>query len=549
MCQQTLQSGFLINSIGRRIFTLFLGIVSFVCLAESPPVTSNTPQTCERKTLAAAGCLACKIELGIELGADFSSIKKTGQALQFEKLSTRVLYIIQSMSDIARCPDRIWPDLRLTEEPYIVLDKSKDTATVVTHDSCGNPSYRSPSDSEVTRDYFESKNPFEFTSINDKRRVIIKWSENKEDFLFPITATEAFSLLVHEAFHACDQSHEHWKKDDLKIDRFSQKTEECTPRKYRAYIRYYLEKALKKNVNSRGYKKALRKAAWWNKKYKENFPEEVKAAEAADIIEGSAEFVTIRANALLQEGCQASEEELQKAYSKHYFNNRGKYPKILSTPDFEAYNIGSLASALLENSSSPQWQKKVTEGTSPVQLLLEEVSPRKTTRKVREIEDGCRVFESGKKHREFSVQNINNQLQSENYIALSITHTQETRKGGTFALRGSASSGLEGYEQAYLDASMKIDTGSSHITLKDVHLLSPEITLNECGIFQGVVLIPESAISEEEGNSAYTIDLSKKKDTISNMTGKKEKLQSSLKGKVTVTEKIEQKGADIWCAK
>ena len=528
------------NFICKKVFILFLNFIPFVCLAENQLTPS---QTCEQETIADF-CFACERKMRTNI----SALKEVKQALQVGKLSTKARYIIYSMSKISNCPDRIWPGLTLTKKPYIVLDKSSGTSVVVTHDKCGVPSYRSPNDSEVTQNHFESKSHFEITSINKKKGVIIKWSENPKDLAFSLTSDKAFSLLVHEAFHVCDQSHKHWEKvDELKkgVDRFSQKTEGCTPRKYRAYIRHYLEKALKKGINSDGYKTALQKAAWWNKEYRKKFPEEFKLANIGDIVEGSAEFATVRAKALREKGCQAREEELQKAYSKHYFKGRGRYPKVLETPDSEAYNIGSLASALLEKSSSPGWHKKIEEGVSPVQLLLKDIPTKNFFEKVEGIEAGCRSFESAVKYREFSVQNINDQLASENHVALSIIGLRK----GTFLLRGSANSGMKGYDQALLDAHMKIDTGTSHIAFEDVHLLIPEKMENNCGVFQRVVLIPKSAVSKEKDNSTYTIDFSMEKDSISNATGAKMKLKSSLKGKVLVKKKIKKEGADIWCAR
>ena len=240
--------------------------------------------------------------------------------------------------------------------------------------------------------------------------------------------------------------------------------------------------------------------------------------------------------------------QLNAAYAEQYFKGRGKYPKVLPFPDAESYNIGSLASALLEKSLSLEWQKKVAEGISPVQLLLEKVSPLESTTEIPEIETGCRAFENMEKHRAISLENIKNQLESEDYIALSITYTKETRKG-TIRMMGNASSGLKGYDQALLDVQTAVDTGASDIAFSNVHLLRPEKTVNKCGNNQRVILIPRRAVSIKQNSSVSEIDFSEEKDTINNATGKKTKLKPSLKGKVTVGKKIKKKGADIWCAK
>lgn len=402
----------------------------------------------------------------------------------------------------------------------------------------------------LTKYHFESEIPFATTLINGKKRIIVKLSERGENSVGSSHRETAFSLLVHEAFHACDQSHEHWNKSDKggsEVDRFSQKTEECSPRKYRAYTRYYLEEALREETNSAAYKISLQKAVWWNKKYKEDFPEEFRVANVTDIKEGSAEFVTIRAQALLETGCQAGEEELQKAYSEHYLKSRGRDMKVLPTPDLESYLIGSLASALLEKSSSPEWQKRVDGGASPIQLLLDDISPLKST-EIPDIEAGCRSFENMAKYREFSVKNINDQLESENYVALSITYTKETQKS-TYFTRGGANLETQGYDQALLDVNTRIDTGSSHITFKSVHLLRPKQSVNQCGDNQRVLLIPKEALSVKGNTSVSAVNFSVERDILNNSTGQKMKFNSSLQGEVTITEKIEQEGADIWCAK
>ena len=534
-----------------RSTKLALFLIPFFCLTEKSLASSETQPSCEQKTVAEF-CFDCKIKNVSGL----SVLNKVGQALHKEKLSEKAQYITNSMSSIAHCPDRIWPDLILTQKPYIILDKSNNTANVVTHDECGNPSYRPPTSSELTEDHLKSKSPYNVTSINGKDRVIIRVPESPSSPPMtkesssppPMTKESLFGLLVHEAFHVCDQF-EHWKIDHaLVAERFSRKTKGCDPRKHRAYIRYYLEEALKADVNSKAYKRALQKASWWNQEYKNKYPEEFEAVNVTDTTEGSAEFVSVQARALLEKGCQAKKEELNTAYTELYFKGRGNYQKVLPAPDIESYFVGSLASALLERSSSPKWQEKVTKGASPVQLLLKESSALKSTKKIQEIEDGCRFLEEIERGKKLVLKNIKGHLDSEDYVALSITYTRETSKDGFSMTMGSmAAEELEGYNQALLGTGATLDTGESDIAFSNVHLLRPDKTVNKCGKDQIIILIPREAVSvNKEDSSISEINFSEEK-TDSKRNNRKTK--SSINGKVTVTNKIEKKGADIWCAK
>ena len=501
---------------------------------------------CEEKTTAATQlCVDCydddnNFDSNVE---DIQHIVR--QDFPSVNLSKDAQYIVDGMSEITNCPERLWPDLILHEKPYIILDKKNKTPMVVSHKYCKAPSYRSPKFEEFTKDHLKVEF-YGVTRINGDETIIIP--VNSEDSLYTKfmkpeqIRKKNLEVLVHEAFHNCDQKNSHWNRKHIMNKRFSMDADDCTPRKYRSHVRYYLEKALKAKENSDKYSTALRQASYWHKKYIDNFPEELKIADAADAIEGSADFVGKMAVALKEKGCQATDKELQEAFLKHYFNAIN--PIIMPSPSMESYSIGSLSSALLARSSFSEWQKKIKDGNSPVQLLLKNVSPLQTA-EVPEIKKACRTFDRTAKARKLEVENINKTLESENYIALSITHTHNTQKG-TIQMVGHANKGIKnGYSKAILNASSIVNTGSSKIAFKHAHVLKPKNANNQCGSDQSVILIPKRGFSSEEGSSIYRINLSEEKDII---TFRRKDL-FSLEGHAEITKQIEQKGPDIWCAK
>ena len=539
----------------RNIYiVLFLLNCVQITIAEQSPVqeqnkTSETmtaeSETCNNLGTSAGFCYDCYIN---KYTSELGNIDEALQySIQSSGFSEDARYIIANMSKIATCPNRLWPDLILSEKPYIMLDKQNNIPIVATHKYCSTPSFRSPSPTEFKTEHLNVKH-FAVTDIGNSKGIIVPVNSSQVDHrLTPAQRKEQIlAILVHEAFHFCDQSHEHWKEKNAG-DRHTEITDECTPRKYRAHIRYYLEKALKEKVNSEDYKTFLQQAAYWNNQYKENFPEEFKIASITDNIEGSAEFVGAMAIALAREGCQATDEKLLEAYKDYYFDTRGKYPKVLPTKDAESYHIGSLASALLTQSSSSEWQRKVEDGTSPVQLLFKGVSPLESS-EIPEITQECRIFDNAIKLKQASVKSINQMLGSDDYIALSIGDRNDSRRKATI-IRGHASKDLRsGYSTAFLDTSSEMDIDSSNIAIDNVHILIPQNTTNNCGNGQRIILVPRSGISAR-GSSVFQINVSGKKDSFDVVQGTNQEIDFSIKGNVTIAEQIEQSGADIWCVK
>lgn len=462
-------------------------------------------------------------------------------------------YIIKSMSEIAKCPNKVWPDLILAQTPYIILDKSTKKSVIISHNKHGIPSYRLPKSGEITEQYlkYDGKTPsFQTTFINGNKRVIIFLDSKENDSTRK--KESSLELLLHEAFHSIDQDSPRWKRTFNLKSRFSEETATCTPRKYRGHVKYYLEKALRENTNSKNYKIFLQKAAYWHKKYTKNFPEEFKIANKTDISEGTAEFVETMGYALAKKGCQATKKELLTEFTEHYFKTKN-FPKLIGKPDLESYSIGSLSSALLERNSFPDWQKKVENTTSPVQLLLSDIPPIKSP-EIPEIKKGCRRFDNIIQFRRFSVNQINKMLESESYIALSINPPVKNR--GTMAIYGDAGKGLKGeYGHTLLSVSSYFYTDFSKLTYKNIHILHPKSKgidqyQNSCGNRQIVFLTPKNSLSLKEKNNLFQVHFSGERETISSdPLNKNGKVPFSLKGHIAVTKKIKQQGADLWCIK
>ena len=250
----------------------------------------------------------------------------------------------------------------LHSHPYIVLDKEAgNQLTVVNHSDCNNkPYYREPTELELQqmpetiRGYdvmpLEGKNVITISigepidreglfkyllqSFQEMESVAIgpyltvtkdEFQKNSDATLEKIAKKfkekgkmDAFKLLVHESFHHIDQE-DQWHMNTSLSNRFSTSTEPgCTPRKYRGFINYYLQQALKSNSTERT-QDALSKAAYWNRKYQEEFPKNASISTILDNTEGGAVFVAQMAMAIVATGCEAPIHELREAFQKDFF--------------------------------------------------------------------------------------------------------------------------------------------------------------------------------------------------------------------------------------
>ena len=461
--------------------------------------------------------------------------------------------VVQFMSIVNQCSDKVWPNLILHKSPYVLNERGREYIIVTHPPHCSRPLYQRPN-SNIQKELKSSGNMFGGILIEGKQSIFVrslpssilslmrrKYSRPRYDFRF----------LIHEAFHMFDQKLWPSERD---IQRFTLKRTGCTPRKYRYLIKYYLEEALQSSSSTR--QKAIRKAAYWNKKHRKEFPEEVYFTDVMDAIEGTAQYVDTRAWALVQVGCSASKKALKDAFIKTY-QSKEKEQSFSRTR--EAYDIGALASALLDE--YPQynnWQKKIETGLSPTQILLQPFSPLKSSYELSEIKKKCNKLKESLQREKFVIRNFRKMLSSKNYIALSFTIAGgplSSTSGGVFIpLKGV----IRGYETGFYRLTSSFPKSkSSKMKLGGYYLLIPEKERNLCGRSQKVVLVPKKEI--DLNGQIFDINYQGKKKIngevilLDQFKGRLRKksykgfMPFFVRGSGIIDKKIEQLGADLWC--
>jgi hypothetical protein len=172
-------------------------------------------------------------------------------------------------------------------------------------------------------------------------------------------------LAFHEGFHFHGQAN--WAVTDVSI-RDPEYPEDWRPRYLRAQIHRCLETALfEQDMN------ALGEAAFWQARYSTEHRADGSGAAALDMIEGTAQYVEMRATLVAALGCDVPEETLDEHMRSDAdaFLLGGQFDK-----GAEYYELGVLAGALL-NQKDPggAWLSAVARGVTPVALLVEGVPP------------------------------------------------------------------------------------------------------------------------------------------------------------------------------
>ena len=177
------------------------------------------------------GCSLKEVNINDPCSSDFKKEKKT----------PHVDKVAQLMSVINQCPEKVWPNLALHKRPYVVNEQGNEYIIVTHPPHCSKPVYHHP-DFKLLKE-LQKIISFGDVLIDGKPSMAIKTV-----FLFlhkkKLRAKRDFKSLIHEAFHHIDQNL--WPVKKSIKERFTQKREmDCTPRKYRALVRYYLKEALK----------------------------------------------------------------------------------------------------------------------------------------------------------------------------------------------------------------------------------------------------------------------------------------------------------------
>jgi hypothetical protein len=174
---------------------------------------------------------------------------------------------------------------------------------------------------------------------------------------------------IHETFHQTQQK-------EIKTIATNKSTRNVTypqdwePRYFRQEIidslREELATELFRNVRGVG----LAHGAFWKKRLKELYPDDIGETHGLDVMEGTADFVGEMGVALATLGCDASDDELiANASTRRPFVNLGKAD--------ESYRLGLYAGLLLEKRKVNGWRERAAKGEAPLDILLAGTPPQK----------------------------------------------------------------------------------------------------------------------------------------------------------------------------
>jgi len=212
--------------------------------------------------------------------------------------------------------------------------------------------------------FFEAKDGKKWMSINTARDV-----RERPHFSYSDIVRDNVRFAIHEGFHRLGQLG--WKI--YEGNRGTPIPILPEPRLYRSMLFERLREALLRPERTN---EELQKARYWYDKWHEGYPEEV--ASTTDGYEGSARYVDWVGFALSEHGCSASEEKIEGYINSILTSHFGlSVSADIFAFDFEGYEVGALASFLLRRVDiSEKWQPRLTNGETPLSILMEEVSSR-----------------------------------------------------------------------------------------------------------------------------------------------------------------------------
>lgn len=262
--------------------------------------------------------------------------------------------------------DKLWPGTQY-QSRLILLTNGEQTYEITTS------GYKlvEPSNPGLPLElYFDSQ--YKALDWNGKKAVAIFVDKDKplQDRFEPHTSTPiSFIIATHEMFHFYDQPSWPIVQDPNKnYSRSSIYPAEVKPRIQRAMLFQALYQAY---TDPEATPMHLGHAAYWYQQYKQDNPTEYENSLYYDTIEGIASYIdkmSVMYNAL--EG-SASAQQIRDFFTKQYqdINMNG-----FITFDQESYLIGSWSAFLLD-ALNKDWKGLMTEGHTPIEQLLEGVTP------------------------------------------------------------------------------------------------------------------------------------------------------------------------------
>lgn len=243
-----------------------------------------------------------------------------------------------------RCPERVWPGMNWSTTGAVFVSADLRKAWFITQ------GLKAPVSIGMSRE-FQNVSEFKIATYRGKTVAIVNLDKYFQENISMPTA-----LAVHELFHAVGQAG--WKMPAQKRGDFFPL--DAKPRVARAMILAEFQKYSSGDLN------ALGRAAYWFNIWKAEAPDELRFT--TDGREGTAKYVERIALELGRYGCSANivlplEQWVGEQSPINYFGL-----------DAEGYVLGAVAGILLDR-SGVEWKTAVKQGASPLDLLLNTVTP------------------------------------------------------------------------------------------------------------------------------------------------------------------------------
>lgn len=273
-------------------------------------------------------------------------------ALNFQKIGFDLTTTMLS------CPERIWPNYNW--KSVNVLIGAEGQTPVIWRGQTGQVSPLPIS--QVPAGAFGGN--YSFPSFEGRDAVAYYLNADNLKNVGDRADVESFRTIVHEGFHHFGQSG--WSTAEAS-QRGTLYPISSTPRLYR---RMMFDR-MKEYFTSGGKSVSnLAKAAYWNKKWKSEFPDEYRAS--VDRPEGTAKYVDTVAGVIASGGCQMTEADVYAGILAALNNEMGYLVSATSLRlDNEAYDLGTLAALTLRFiHRDANWFQRVAKGDSPLDILL-----------------------------------------------------------------------------------------------------------------------------------------------------------------------------------
>ena len=263
----------------------------------------------------------------------------------------------EHLSLMTKCSHRLWPDYNWLDFQVIFVDPSKGLAVLWNDKSAGN-SRGDPAISFVPTSSFSQVRSGSFKHITYKGvKTLVKVRRRGENF------RSLTHFAIYHLFRETGQAtmpHIEMRGDFYPVNWHAR------------YLRRELIDSLRRAIKKRE-KKDLAEAAFWKMKLAELHPDEVKRNRAADLREGTAEYMSRLGTALAILGCDSSDEKvfrraanlLDERFRPNEFDQR-----------YEPDAIGLMAGLLLQMEQVDVWQHRAMKGEDMLDILLANVQPR-----------------------------------------------------------------------------------------------------------------------------------------------------------------------------